>query len=71
MPEILQWQRDRLLQRFDEIHLQVDPQRVEQEMVLLAQRVDVAEELDRLQLHVKETKAILQKAVRLAENWIL
>ncbi|HDR1351251.1 TPA: YicC family protein [Pasteurella multocida] len=61
MPEILQWQRDRLLQRFDEIHLQVDPQRVEQEMVLLAQRVDVAEELDRLQLHVKETKAILQK----------
>lgn len=61
MPEILQWQRDRLLQRFDEIHLQVDPQRVEQEMVLLAQRVDVAEELNRLQLHVKETKAILQK----------
>ncbi|MFK3557585.1 YicC/YloC family endoribonuclease [Pasteurella multocida] len=61
MPEILQWQRDRLLQRFDEIHLQVDPQRVEQEMVLFAQRVDVAEELDRLQLHVKETKAILQK----------
>ncbi|EGP03663.1 YicC/YloC family endoribonuclease [Pasteurella multocida] len=61
MPKILQWQRDRLLQRFDEIHLQVDPQRVEQEMVLLAQRVDVAEELDRLQLHVKETKAILQK----------
>ena len=44
MPEILQWQRDRLLQRFDEIQLQVDPQR-EQEMVLLAQRVDVAEEL--------------------------
>lgn len=61
MPEILQWQRDRLLQRFDEINLQVDPQRVEQEIVLLAQRVDVAEELDRLQLHVKETKAILQK----------
>ncbi|MGC6246843.1 YicC/YloC family endoribonuclease [Bisgaard Taxon 45] len=61
MPEILQWQRDRLLQRFDEIQLQVDPQRLEQEMVLLAQRVDVAEELDRLQLHVKETKAILQK----------
>ncbi|HDR0618812.1 YicC/YloC family endoribonuclease [Pasteurella multocida] len=61
MPEILQWQRDRLLQRFDEINLQVDPQRVEQEMVLFAQRVDVAEELDRLQLHVKETKAILQK----------
>ncbi|WP_424407325.1 YicC/YloC family endoribonuclease [Pasteurella sp. PK-2025] len=61
MPEILQWQRDRLLQRFEEINLQADPQRLEQELVLLAQRVDVAEELDRLQLHVKETHAILHK----------
>ncbi|MDY4593878.1 MAG: YicC/YloC family endoribonuclease [[Pasteurella] aerogenes] len=61
MPTILQWQRDRLLQRFVEIQLQADPQRLEQEMVLLAQRVDVAEELDRLQMHVKETRNILQK----------
>ncbi|STO54701.1 YicC-like family, N-terminal region [Canicola haemoglobinophilus] len=61
MPEVLQWQRDRLQQRFDEIQLQADPQRLEQEMVLLAQRIDVAEELDRLQLHVKETQAILRK----------
>ena len=30
-------------------------------MVLLAQRIDVAEELDRLQMHVKETAAILNK----------
>lgn len=61
MPEILQWQRDRLQQRFDEIQLQADTQRIEQEMVLLAQRIDIAEELDRLQLHVKETYAILHK----------
>lgn len=61
MPSILQWQKDRLYQRFEELNLQIDPQRLEQEMVLLAQRVDVAEELDRLQLHVKETTAILQK----------
>lgn len=61
MPEILQWQRDRLQQRFDEIQLQADTQRIEQEMVLLAQRIDIAEELDRLQLHVKETHAILHK----------
>ncbi|WP_406812084.1 YicC/YloC family endoribonuclease [Histophilus somni] len=61
MPEILQWQRDRLRQRFDEIQLQADTQRIEQEMVLLAQRIDIAEELDRLQLHVKETYAILHK----------
>lgn len=61
MPEILQWQRERLLQRFNEIQLQPDPQRLEQELVLLAQRIDVAEELDRLALHIKETQRILKK----------
>ena len=61
MPAVLQWQRERLLQRFEEAKIQLDPQRVEQEMILLAQRVDVAEELDRLQMHVKETTNILKK----------
>jgi uncharacterized protein (TIGR00255 family) len=61
MPEILQWQKERLIQRFEEAQLQLDSQRIEQEMILLAQRIDVAEELDRLQLHVKETTSILNK----------
>ena len=61
MPQILQWQRERLLQRFEEVQVQLEPQRLEQEMILLAQRVDVAEELDRLQMHVKETQRILNK----------
>ena len=61
MPAVLQWQRERLLQRFEDAQINLDPQRVEQEMILLAQRVDVAEELDRLQMHVKETTNILQK----------
>ncbi|STO92336.1 YicC-like family, N-terminal region [Haemophilus pittmaniae] len=61
MPQMLQWQRERLLQRFEEVQVQLEPQRLEQEMILLAQRVDVAEELDRLQMHVKETQRILNK----------
>ena len=61
MPAVLQWQRERLLQRFEEAQINLDPQRVEQEMILLAQRVHVAEELDRLQMHVKETANILKK----------
>ncbi|HHF3788672.1 TPA: YicC/YloC family endoribonuclease [Haemophilus influenzae] len=61
MPAVLQWQRERLLQRFEDAQLNLDPQRVEQEMILLAQRIDVAEELDRLQMHVKETTNILKK----------
>ena len=71
MPVVLQWQRERLLQRFEEAKIQLDPLRVEQEMILLAQRVDVAEELDRLQMHVKETNNILKKAGQWAVNWIL
>ena len=61
MPTVLQWQRERLLQRFEDAQINLEPQRVEQEMILLAQRVDVAEELDRLQMHVKETTNILKK----------
>ncbi|HHF3649003.1 TPA: YicC/YloC family endoribonuclease [Haemophilus influenzae] len=61
MPAVLQWQRERLLQRFEDAQVNLDPQRVEQEIILLAQRVDVAEELDRLQMHVKETTNILKK----------
>ncbi len=61
MPEVLQWQRDRLLTKFEDAKLNLDSERVEQELVLLAQKSDVAEEIDRLDSHVKETKAILTK----------
>ncbi|MGL5758097.1 YicC/YloC family endoribonuclease [Plesiomonas sp.] len=61
MPEILQWQRDKLITKMEEAQVQVDSNRLEQELVLLAQRLDVAEELDRLGAHVKETHAILKK----------
>lgn len=56
MPEILQWQRERLTSKLEEAQVQVDNNRLEQELVMLAQRLDVAEELDRLDAHVKETR---------------
>lgn len=61
MPEILNWQRERLLTKFEEAKMELDPARVEQELILLAQKSDVAEELDRLDSHVKETRNILKK----------
>ncbi|HEI8863969.1 TPA: YicC/YloC family endoribonuclease [Morganella morganii] len=61
MPDILLWQRERLQSKLDDAQIQVDPNRLEQELILLAQRVDVAEELDRLDAHVKETHNILKK----------
>ena len=61
MPDVLKWQRDRLVTKLEEAELQLDNNRVEQELVMMAQRVDVAEELDRLEAHVKETYNILKK----------
>ncbi|BET98661.1 YicC/YloC family endoribonuclease [Xenorhabdus taiwanensis] len=61
MPAILQWQRERLQTKLEEAQIQLDNNRLEQELILLAQRIDVAEELDRLDAHVKETRNILMK----------
>jgi uncharacterized protein (TIGR00255 family) len=41
------------------VRAELDPQRLEQEMVLLAQKSDVAEELDRLATHVREVRRVL------------
>ncbi|NAW62162.1 YicC family protein [Vibrio sp. V31_P5A7T61] len=61
MPEILQWQRERLLNKFEEAKIELDATRVEQELILLAQKSDVAEELDRLDSHIKEARNVLKK----------
>ncbi|WP_253658642.1 MULTISPECIES: YicC/YloC family endoribonuclease [unclassified Vibrio] len=61
MPEILEWQRERLFSKFEDAKVELDPSRIEQELILLAQKSDVAEELDRLDSHVKETTNILKK----------
>ena len=61
MPEIMQWQRERIQTRFEEAKIELDEGRFEQEMIMLAQKVDVAEEIDRLNSHVNETRNILKK----------
>jgi uncharacterized protein (TIGR00255 family) len=61
MPEIIEWQRKRIIDKFTDANIDLDSTRVEQELVLLAQKMDVAEELDRLTSHVSETVKILKK----------
>ncbi|MGB1261779.1 MAG: YicC/YloC family endoribonuclease [Cognaticolwellia sp.] len=61
MPEIIQWQRKRITDKFADANIELDSSRVEQELVLLAQKMDVDEEIDRLFSHVKETRSILKK----------
>ncbi len=50
----------KLRARFAELKLNVDENRLEQELVLLLQRLDVSEELDRLDSHTTELQAGLK-----------
>ncbi|MFT5722242.1 MAG: hypothetical protein ACI9W6_002568 [Motiliproteus sp.] len=59
LPEILAKQRRNILQRLEEARVELDPNRLEQEMVLLAQKADVDEELDRLDTHLTEVRRVL------------
>lgn len=52
LPAVRQAWQDKLAARLAEMHHEADPARVEQEMVFAAQRMDVAEEIDRLHSHV-------------------
>lgn len=61
MPEIIAWQKDRITSRFEEAKIELEEGRLEQEMIMLAQKIDVAEELDRLNSHIGETRNILKK----------
>jgi uncharacterized protein (TIGR00255 family) len=60
VPQMLAAQRQKVLDRFADMKAELDPQRLEQEMVLLAQKSDVAEELDRLSTHVTEVRRVLK-----------
>ncbi|PPD38221.1 MAG: hypothetical protein CTY17_09810, partial [Methylomonas sp.] len=53
--------RNRLMSRVTELVAEPHFDRLEQELVLLAQKLDVAEELDRLQTHVAEVLRVLRK----------
>jgi len=52
--------RTRLLQRLDALGIDVDSGRLEQELVYLAQKSDVEEELDRLETHVNAVRQVLE-----------
>lgn len=61
LPVVLNLVRSKLLARIEEVVAQPDHDRLEQELVLLAQKLDVDEELDRLQTHVREVQRALKQ----------
>lgn len=61
LPEIRQAWRDKLIARLEEAGIELDKNRLEQEMLFLAQKADVDEELDRLRMHVGEVRRVLDE----------
>ncbi|MDR6839756.1 uncharacterized protein (TIGR00255 family) [Pseudoxanthomonas sacheonensis] len=61
IPTIRTGQRQKLEARLADIAQNVDPGRVEQELVLWLQKLDVDEELDRLDSHIKEIRRVLKQ----------
>ena len=59
VPEIIAVMRERHLARVQELGIELDNGRLEQEIALLSQKLDVAEELDRMETHINEVKRIL------------
>jgi len=61
MPEVLSLIRNRLKDRIVELVAQPDFDRLEQELVFLAQKLDISEELDRLETHITEVLRVLKQ----------
>ena len=62
LPEIAAQHRQRLEEKLAEFAEQMDPQRIEQEMIILLNKADVAEELERLHVHIGEVDRVLSKS---------
>ena len=60
-PQVLASAREKLQKRAAELLLEVDQARLEQELVYLAQKLDIMEELDRLESHLDEMSSIFAR----------
>lgn len=60
-PAVLAALRERVLGRLGELDIAADPGRLEQELALQAQRLDVSEELDRLEAHIAQMREVLTR----------
>jgi uncharacterized protein (TIGR00255 family) len=61
LPGLMELQRKKIVDRLTELKAEYDTNRLEQELVYLAQRADVAEELNRLDTHITEVRRHLDK----------
>lgn len=58
--EINQQLRAKLYKRLEEFKVTIDSQRMEQEIVLMLNRMDVTEEIDRLEAHIQQVSDVIE-----------
>ncbi len=59
-PQVVDEIRRKLELRLEELKAQPDQERLEQEMLYMAQKLDITEELDRLDAHLSEVRRVLE-----------
>lgn len=60
-PAVIAALREKVLKKLSDLDIETDNNRLEQELVIQAQRLDVDEELDRLDSHIEELSAVLER----------
>jgi uncharacterized protein (TIGR00255 family) len=58
-PEVLAAIRTKITSRIEDLQIETDQNRLEQELVFITQKIDVEEELDRLDSHLQELDSIV------------
>jgi len=61
MPIILKNLREKLIERAQELSSELDNDRLEQELLFMSQKMDIAEEIDRLNAHVDEVIRVVDQ----------
>ncbi len=61
-PQVVAAMREKLQARLAQFEVDADPGRLEQEMAMIAQKLDVDEELDRLDSHVRAAEEVLARS---------
>lgn len=61
LPLVTEAFRAVIVQKFEDLKISVEAERIEQEMVWVVQKMDVAEEMQRLSAHLSEVERVLEK----------
>ncbi len=60
-PTVIDAMREKVMKKITDLDIETENNRLEQELVIQAQRLDVDEELDRLDSHIEELTAVLER----------